>query len=342
VPYEARPVTLRRTSHEEVVPVRPADRRHRAAWTFLLAGLVLTLVAGCSGPGRSTEPARTPTRPGGRVGGGASGPVVTIAGDIAGGQRHDRETARLIDTIDPDYVLTAGDNAYPDGTRSDYQKYDETWGRFKDKTYPTPGNHDYHDEAGDPPYYYTYFADRLPDENNGEYYAFNVGTWRLYSLNCEISCSDSSDQAQWLADDLASAGKGRHKMAYLHRPRYSCGNHGSSEEPDALWDILLDARADLVVAGHDHNYQRYPRMNSDGDQADDGIVSFVAGTGGSEFYQISGDESDEGCPLARFHEDNQAGLLRLTLGKRSFSWAMVTVQNTVLDQGTARTLDDLS
>lgn len=320
---------------------RRTQRRARATGLCLLAGLALTLVAGCSTTRQPTEPAGTPTQPGGRVTGEAAGPVVTIAGDIAGGQRKDKETAKLVEAIDPDYVLTAGDNAYSDGTPADYEKYDETWGRFKDKTYPTPGNHDYHDEAGDPPYYYTYFADRLPDENDGQYYAFDVGRWRLYSLNCEVSCSDSSDQAQWLRDDLASAGAGRHKMAYLHRPRYSCGTHGSSDTPDALWDILLDARTDIVVAGHDHNYQRYPRMDSDGERADDGIVSFVAGTGGSDFYDISGKESDEGCPLARFHEDNQAGLLQLTLGKNSFSWAMVTVQNTVLDKGTATTLDNL-
>jgi predicted phosphodiesterase len=314
-----------------------------AAWLCLVLGCVLTVVVGCSSPDQPAEPAGTPTRPGGPATGGTASPVVTIAGDIAGEQRNDTKTAKLVEAINPDYVLTAGDNAYPDGTRSDYEKYDETWGRFKDKTYPTPGNHDYHDETGDPPYYYTYFADRLPREHNGgEYYAFNVGTWRLYSLNCEISCSASSDQAQWLADDLATAGKGKHAMAYLHRPRYSCGTHGSSDTPDALWDILLNARADLVVAGHDHNYQRFPRMNSDGGQSDDGIVSFVAGTAGESHYEISGNESEEGCPLARFRDDNQFGLLQLTLGKNSFTWAMVTLQNTVLDKGTARTLDNLA
>jgi predicted phosphodiesterase len=319
---------------------RRTHRPHRAG-LLLLLWLLLALVAGCSGPGRSTERAGTPTRPGDRLAGATAGPVVAIAGDIAGEQRGDAKTARLVEAIDPDYVLTAGDNAYPDGTASDYQRYDATWGRFKDKTYPAPGNHDYHDEAGDPPYYYTYFADRLPREHHGEYYAFDVGSWRVYSLNCEISCSESSDQARWLAGDLATAGDGRHKMAYLHRPRYSCGTHGSSDEPAALWDVLLEARTDLVVAGHDHNYQRYPRMDSDGEQTDDGIVSFVAGTGGKNFYEISGEESEEGCPLARRHVDDRFGVLRLTLGRNSFSWAMIAVPNTVLDSGTTPTLDRL-
>ena len=316
--------------------LRRTPRPRAVALLGLLVGLALLLVAGCSGPAGSADPEGTPTTPGGPVAGATGGPVVTIAGDIGG---REEDTARLVEAVDPDYVLSAGDNAYPDGTSDDYEKYDETWGRFLGKTYPAPGNHDYHDEAGDPPYYYTYFADRLPDENDGQYYAFVVGMWRLYSLNCEISCSASSDEAKWLADDLATAGKGKHKMAYLHRPRYSCGDHGSSDLPQALWDVLLQARTDIVVAGHDHNYQRYPRMNADGGPDHDGILSFVAGTGGSDFYEISGHESDEGCSLVRFDEDDQYGVLQLTLGASSFSWALVTVHDTVLDRGTAQTLD---
>jgi hypothetical protein len=308
---------------------------HRGAGAGLLAGLVLTLVTGCSATSGAADPVGVPTHPGDPVRGGPGGPVVTIAGDIGD---HEAETARLVEAIDPDYVLTAGDNAYHDGTQADYAKYDATWGHFLAKTYPAPGNHDYHDD-GTQPYYFTYFAGRLPDQNNGEYYAFNVGTWRLYSLNCEISCSASSPQATWLAHDLATAGKGRHKMAYLHRPRYSCGDHGSSDLPKALWDVLLAARTDIVVAGHDHNYQRYPRMNADGGLAGNGIMSFVTGTGGADFYAITGKESLQGCSLVQFDEDTQYGVLQLTLGRRAFSWALVTVADTVLDRGRARTLD---
>lgn len=318
---------------------RRTQRRARATGLCLLAGLALTLVAGCSTTRQPTEPAGTPTQPGGRVTGEAAGPVVTIAGDIAGGQRKDKETAKLVEAIDPDYVLTAGDNAYSDGTPADYEKYDETWGRFKDKTYPTPGNHDYHDEAGDPPYYFTYFAAQLPPDNGGQYYAFDAGTWRLYSLNCEIDCSASSAQVAWLRDDLRTKGAGRHKLAYLHRPRYSCGTHGSSDKPKALWRALLAARADVVASGHDHNYQRFPRMDADGHRRADGIVSFVAGTGGGGLYRISGREREQGCALAQ-HTDSEAhGVLVLTLGSGSFSWRYATTSGRTPDSGTAATLD---
>ena len=267
-------------------------------------------------------------------------PVVTIAGDIAGGNRDDIATGALVQRINPDYVLAAGDNAYPDGTAADYQRYEQSWGQFKAKTRPAPGNHDYHPAAGSPPYYYTYFAGQLPAVNAGQFYAFDVGGWRLYSLNCEISCSATSAQAAWLRNDLATAGAGKHKMAFLHRPRYSCGpTHGSSTTPRALWEVLLGARADIVVAGHDHNYQRYPRMNSTAALSNAGMVSFVAGTGGEGLTNLTGTETTEGCTVAQFHQSNQFGVLKLTLGTSAFSWAFVATDNTVLDSGTQQTLD---
>ena len=270
----------------------------------------------------------------------AAAPVVTIAGDIADSQGGDIGTAALVRRIDPAYVLTAGDNAYPDGRAVDYQNYDQAWGPFRAKTRPAPGNHDYHRAAGSPPYYYTYFAGALPAANAGQYYAFDVGRWRLYSLNCEISCSATSPEAAWLRNDLATAGTGRHKLAFLHRPRYSCGpSHGSSTTPDALWDVLLAARTDVVVAAHDHNYQRFPRMNSDGAGAAAGMVSFVAGTGGTGLNSLTGTERTEGCALAQFHQGTRFGVLELTLRAKAFTWAFVATDGSVLDSGTQATLD---
>ncbi|HSR22304.1 MAG TPA: metallophosphoesterase, partial [Candidatus Eisenbacteria bacterium] len=240
----------------------------------------------------------------------------------------------------PGHVFTIGDNAQEVGAASEYTNcYDPYWGAFKDRTRPAPGNHDYHDQAGNPPYYFTYFAARLPAENGGKYYAFDAGTWRLYSLNCEIDCSASSPQVAWLRQDLRTHGAGRHKLAYLHRPRYSCGTHGSSDKPAALWQALLAARADVVASGHDHNYQRYPRMDADGRPSPAGIVSFVAGTGGGDLYRISGSEHEQGCALAQYTDSAVHGVLALTLGARSFSWRFVSTDGRTLDAGTATTLD---
>lgn len=308
----------------------------------LNVALAVALVVG--GPGSwllAGSAARTITTP--VAAAAATEPVVTIAGDITGGARGDIATAALVQRINPDYALTAGDNAYPDGTAADYVRYDQSWGQFKAKTRPAPGNHDYHPAAGSPPYYFTYFAGQLPAENAGQYYAFDVGAWRLYSLNCEIDCSATSGEAAWLRNDLATSGAGKHKLAFLHRPRYSCGpTHGSSTTPRALWDILLAARADVVVAGHDHNYQRYPRMTSNGALSNAGIASFVAGTGGESLTTLTGTETTQGCALAQFNQSSRFGVLKLTLGTGSFRWAFVATDDTVIDSGTQPTLDGLA
>jgi acid phosphatase type 7 len=261
-------------------------------------------------------------------------PLVVAAGDIATDDRPDTTTARLVRRIQPRSVLVLGDAAYPDGSRRSYLRYyDPTWGTFKGRTRPAPGNHEYLRGTGSPHFYYRYFARQLPDRHGGRYYAYNVGTWRLYSLNCEIACGASSRQARWLRHDLATRGAGRHKLAYLHRPRYSCGKHGSSTVPATLWDRLLAARTDIVLAGHDHNYQRYPRMNSKGRPTRRGIMSFVVGTGGAALYHISGNEGPRGCSRARYVQSRRHGVLKLRLGATSFAWAFVTPHRRVLDSG---------
>lgn len=265
-------------------------------------------------------------------------PLVVAAGDIATDGSPDAATARLVRRINPRLVLALGDLAYPTGSRSNYLRfYDPTWGTFKRRSRPAPGNHEYLPGTGSPHFYFRYFARQLPAQNRGKYYAYNVGTWRLYSLNCEIFCGAGSREARWLGRDLA-AHAGRHKLAYLHRPRFSCGKHGSSTLPDALWDRLFAARTDIVLAGHDHNYQRYPRLSPRGRPSRRGIMSFVVGTGGALLSHISGNEPAPGCSRARFVQSRRHGVLKLRLGATSFRWAFVTPHGGVLDSGTRPTL----
>lgn len=265
-------------------------------------------------------------------------PLVVAAGDIATDDSADAATARLVRRIQPRSVLALGDLAYPEGSRSNYVRYyDPTWGTFKRRTRPAPGNHEYHPGTGSPHFYFRYFARQLPDAHGGRYYAYNVGRWRLYSLNCEIACGASSRQVRWLRRDLATH-PGRNKLAYLHRPRYSCGKHGSSTLPDTLWNRLLAARTDIVLAGHDHNYQRYPRMDSDGRPTRRGIMSFVVGTGGAALYRVSGNERPQGCRRAQYLQSRRHGVLKLRLGATSFRWAFVTPSRRVLDSGRRLTL----
>jgi hypothetical protein len=129
--------------------------------------------------------------------------------------------------------------------------YDPTWGRHKERTKPSPGNHEYltSGAAG----YFQYFS------NIPSYYAYDLGSWRIYALNSEIDVSEGSPQVTWLKADLAS-NPAQCVLAYWHRPRWSSGsNHGSNEDYQDLWRILYEAGAELVLNGHEHQYEPLPR-----------------------------------------------------------------------------------
>ena len=132
------------------------------------AGIVLMAVVpvACSGP--STSPSPLP-----------SGPAVLVgAGDIGDCGTRGRElTAQLLDRI-PGTVFTAGDNAYPSGTAENFRDcYHPTWGRHRDRTRPSPGNHEY-EAAGAAPYF-QYFGDRAGAPGLG-YYSYRLGSWRVF------------------------------------------------------------------------------------------------------------------------------------------------------------------
>lgn len=250
------------------------------------------------------------------------GSVVLVgAGDIAVcGSAGDSATAALLDDI-AGTVFTLGDNVYEDGTRQEFENcYDPTWGRHRSRTLPSPGNHDYHTPgaAG----YFGYFGARAGDPDRG-YYAYDLGAWRIYSLNSncgDVGCGSSSAQVDWLRDDLA-ANPHRCTLAYWHHPRYSSGRHGNQFFTDSLWDVLYDAGAELVLAGHDHSYERFAPMNAGGNlDRDRGIVSFVVGTGGRELYEFHDIKS-----TSRARNATTWGVLELTLSAGSWSSRFVPV-----------------
>ncbi|HEX6654589.1 MAG TPA: metallophosphoesterase [Candidatus Limnocylindria bacterium] len=209
----------------------------------------------------------------------AEADTVTLvgAGDIASCvSTADSATADLVDGI-AGTVFTAGDNAYSDGTATDFaQCYDPTWGRFRNRTQPSPGNHDYRTAgaAG----YFGYFGAAAGPAGLG-YYAYDLGDWRVYSLNSEVL---GSTQLDWLKADLAANPRAC-SLAYWHRPLFSSGQHGNDSTVKPFWDALYAAGADLIINGHDHDYERFAPQNPSG-QADTqfGIRELVVGTGGAE------------------------------------------------------------
>src|SRR5215217_4034707 len=199
-------------------------------------------------PQRSAGPAnQTAGQTGARQNTGHStgDPVVVAAGDIASCEsKGDEATAHLLARIGGT-VLTLGDNAYEDGTAADFRQcYDPSWGKYKARTRPAPGNHDYPgidaaEEAGQTSIgpakgYFGYFRKAAGYPSKG-YYSYNLGQWHLLSLNSNCAevghCDSSSPQMRWLKANLAANHDKRCTLAYFHHPRFSSGEeHGSIEE----------------------------------------------------------------------------------------------------------------
>ena len=245
---------------------------------------------------------------------GSSDAVTLVgAGDISEcDSDNDELTAQLLDGI-PGTVFTIGDNAYESGTLDQYLNcYDPTWGRHRERTKPIPGNHEYlTPEASG---YFQYFS------NIPSYYAYDLGGWRIYALNSEIDVSENSPQVTWLKADLAS-NPAQCVLAYWHRPRWSSGSHhGSNEDYQDLWRILYEAGAELVLNGHEHQYERFAEMDTEGAAASPGLRQIVVGTGGRDLYEFG-----SSLPASEVRNNTAYGVLKLTLRADGYDWEFVPI-----------------
>ena len=250
-------------------------------------------------------------------------PVLVGAGDIASCDdlAGAEATAKLIDKI-PGTVFAAGDLAYPDGSYEQFAKcYAPTWGRFKDRTRPTPGNHEYH--KGGASAYTRYFGVAAGDSDKA-YYSYELGAWHIVVLNSECAevggCEASSPQGQWLKQDLAQHPAGC-TLAYFHKPLFSSGSkHGNDPVMKPLWDVLFHAGADVVINGHDHDYERFAPQDPEG-HADTthGIREFVVGSGGKNSHRAMGEVK----PNSEVRNGDTFGVLKLTLHANGYDWEFV-------------------
>jgi Calcineurin-like phosphoesterase len=246
-------------------------------------------------------------------------PVITAAGDICG---NCEPTAQIVESIDPTYALTLGDNQYPDGALGEYlSDFDLSWGRFLDKTYPAPGNHEWHTPGAQG--YRDYFGVRAdPDGDGNTWYSFDVGAWHVVSLDSDCAevggCGPGSPQYDWLEADLA-ADAHRCTLAYWHHPRFSSGTtHGGSVAVGPFWELLDAAGAEVVLSGHEHNYERFAPQSPTGVADAGGIVEFVVGTGGNCCYPFGSPEAN-----SLFRETGTIGVLELTLHPDSYEFRFV-------------------
>lgn len=312
----------------------------RAAHQMLALVVVLVCLASvyCGG-GRPTGP--TPPPPTTTIPGGPPGPTTTIpagssqifagAGDIAMCDQLEpaRQTGRMVRELGGT-VFALGDNAYFGGTAREYRDcYDATWGSEKFRTRPVLGNHEYEGgNSGGP--YFEYFAGNAGPAGLG-YYSFELGSnWHAIALNSNIPASESSLQMQWLRSDLA-ASRTRCTIAYWHHPLYTSGQNGPQVFMRAVWRILYDAGADVVLSGHDHLYERFAPQDAEGrlDPAR-GMREFVVGTGGAFLYNFVTVAPNSESRIRAF------GILKLTLDTDSYQWQFLHTNGSIGDSGTGQ------
>jgi hypothetical protein len=255
-------------------------------------------------------------------------PVLVGAGDIADcALQGDEATAAIIRTV-PGFVFTAGDNAYQNGSPVDYANcYHPTWGQFRIRTRPAPGNHEYHTPAARG--YFDYFRDMAGPRGLG-YYSYQAGTWHVVSLNTSADLGPGSTQLEWLRGDL-SAHPTLCTIAYWHAPRFSSGIVGNDSRIASAWQHLYDAGAEIVIAGHDHIYERFAPQTPAGElDSLRGIRQFTVGTGGGALTGLRALQPNSEKVITGRH-----GVLKLELGDSTYHWEFLTTPGgQIADSGT--------
>ena len=247
-----------------------------------------------------------------------------------------RDTANLL--VGADLILPLGDNQYECGGLAAYQaSFDLSWGAFKARMRPTIGNHE-HNTSGEPkPFgtncdltragvgYYTYFGAAAP----ASAYSFDAGAWHFATIDSTCSIAICSAQASWLSDDLASHATAC-SLVFYHHPRWSSGQQGGLVYRDPFWRAAAAAGVEIVLDGHDHEYERFAPMDANGIASDPGVREFVVGTGGYNLTPFLPPQ-----PNSEVRNSDTFGVLKLTLFANSYAWQFVPIAGqTFTDEGT--------
>ncbi len=270
----------------------------------------------------TNTPAITPTSP-------PSGVTLLVDGDARSGcDPSDYAVAALVSQFPGNTPMLDGGDDTIDGAYSNYTGcFNLAWGPFKSQIYPAPGNHEYVTAGASG--YFQYWGAQA--HNPLSYYSFDVGAWHIISLNSIIDTSASSAQVAWLKGDLATH-TNQCTLAYWHYPLYSSGGHGNNISTQPLYQALYDANADVVINGHDHDYERFAPQNANG-QVDNarGIIEFVVGTMGAPHSAIGYMKSN-----SQVFNNNTWGLVQMTLYPSSYVWKFIPVAgSTFTDSGSA-------
>lgn len=307
----------------------------RALWPLLLTVVVLAAGCGTGGDGSSADD-RGVTDTASPAAASSILRVVAV-GDIScepgkpalGTTCRQAETAALTRQLRPDLVLTLGDQQYDKGSLEEFQgSYAQSWGSLLSRTRPALGNHEYRTAGAQG--YYEYFKGRQPGPPG--YYRVASNRWNIYVLNSNCDQVSCVRQARWLGRQMA-AHPSRCSMVTMHHPRYSSGReHGNNLAVKPLWAAAYKHRNDVVLAGHDHDYERFRPMDASGHvKPRRGMVGFVVGTGGKNLYHLG--ERKRGSV---YYQAQSAGVLFFGLRPRAFSWSFRSIDGTIMDSGSRR------
>ena len=268
---------------------------------------------------------------------------VVAAGDIAcdpvspefnggfgsGGNCRQMATSDLwVDDESVQAALALGDLQYEDASTSQFEaSFDPSWGRGYDLLYPTPGNHEY--RTPDAQGYFDYFGDRA----GPGWYSFDLGEWHIVSLNStcsEVDCGKDSPQGTWLRRDLRRS-DAECTLAFFHYPLVASGPTAVARIPAVknFWTVLDRRGADVVLAGHQHSYERFAPMTRDEQRDASGIRQFVVGTGGKNTASQL-----VVAPNSK-RRIRALGVLHLDLGAGSYDWRFESIAGSIRDSGSA-------
>ena len=311
-------------------------RNRRGGLALIIAAVVLVSLGGAWVAVRALDDGDDEVTAGGNGNRRGTAPVVMLAaGDIAECEAQgDEATAKILDAHPDAVVATLGDNAYQEGTIDEFRRcYDPSWGRHKERTRPATGNHDH--STKDASGYHEYFgAAGGPDDRY--YYSYDIGTWHVVVLNSDCwrigGCEAGDPQLEWLRNDLSSHAAGC-TLAYWHRPPFSSGRYGDEQATGRvrpLWEAVHELGVDVVLAAHEHSYERLAPMNAAGNRDPNGVPLFVVGTGGGNLRAFPGGPLE----ATEVRNADTWGVLELRLGDGRYDWKFLPVEgDTFTDAG---------
>jgi hypothetical protein len=259
--------------------------------------------------------------------------VVAAVGDGAGGETTAANVTNLIAAINPNLFLYIGD-VYEKGSVAEFYNWyapSTFFGRFRSITDPTIGNHDY---LSGSPAAYLYYWDNIPD-----YYSFNANGWHIISLNSNsafIGVGPTSAEYLWLQQDLATNSSPCTLVTY-HHPYFSIGPEGTKPAMVDIWKLMVQYKVDIVLNGHDHDYERWVALDGNGVPSPTGITEFVLGVGGHSLQTIVNSDNR----VANWNDSNPAayGALFLQLNPTNAVFTYRSTNGSVLDSGTIPCVD---